>query len=511
MTKKNNAKMLFISNIAITSGFAILALLFISASYAADIKPCTSCALQRLVAPAVRDLGYDNYDSMESALVIDYATLEKVVPSSNPKTLTGFSPEEQAALTFFFARETVFRPDEVVASYETGGRKVSITYSDLERSISEQPFYKDNTSSIVLVAKPQKLNYLNNIIKTNLLYEEGMADLKKYEKFIMSVDDYHKTSVYKAAYSKILDGIIAGVSQNPSVQAAPIDIESAARGKMIGEIGFSVKTESVVLLKKIKTFKKYDGDLQTKLAVFKNGAFTIGDLKKYADKDTSMWDFFTGVPDAFFIDNLVNNLMLPDSYYRYLVAENKIDIKNHDYDEYVVYTLSSLVLNELNAGVKVSEKECEQYLKKNPEAFKAREGIILSYFIFKKGEAEFFKKLAAESFKSSTAIFEKILSKNIVCENSDGKKFYRGQLDAGIEDYLYGLKKGDFSKIIPLSGAGDKFALFYVSEKIPAAALDFKKLYPIIHRQLLAEKQALEIENYFKGLYEKHGVKIYIK
>ena len=509
MTRNFDAKMPFINIIVITSVFTIIALFFTNVSYASDFKPCTSCALQRLVSPGVKELAYNNYDSMESALAIDYAILEKVVPSSNPKTLKEFSPDEQAALTFFFARETFFRPDEIVASYEAKGRKVSITYSDLEKSICEQPYYKDNTSSIAFATTSQKLNYLNNIIKTNLLYEEGMADLKKYEKLILAKDDYYKTNIYQTAYSKSLEEMIAGASKSSNNPGA-IDVESAARGKMMSEIGFEVQTDSVSLLKKIKSFKKYEGDLQTKLAIFKNGAFTTGDLKKYMDKNPSMWDFFIGVPDAYFVDGIVYNLMLPDAYSSYVMAENKINIKSGEYDEYVVYTLSSLVLNDLNASVKLSEKECEQYFRKNPENFKTREGIILSYFIFKKEESVFFKKIAAEKFKSSTEIFKKILSQNIVCENVDAKKFYRGQLDALYENYLFGINKGSFSKIIPLSGANDKFALFYVSEKIPESVLDFKKVYPIIHRQLLAEKQALEVENYFKRLYEKHGVKIYL-
>jgi len=498
-------------------GFLTANILFISydVSAAADFVPCRSCALQRLISDS-SEPSYDNNDSMKPEQYIDYSVLESIIPSSCPKGLKGLEPEDTFDLLKRSIEETASIPgDSAVASYKVNGAAVVITRLDLEKMMLEMPAYQGNADSVLMAQPEEKLRCLHNIVKTNLLVEEGLSKPELVKK-IASEKDYYKSVLYEKALAEALKKYKGNFFPESASQLVnDYETDRMVKNSAIDEIGLVIDTQNVMLVKQLGAVSSSGFDRQKILARYKGGTITFGDifnsLLRYCEVNNG-WDALRSSNTPVFLTNMTYDIIFPEAYSSFLLqsrpltAQQDKDDRIVAYEEYRTYHLAQMVLNLVQDAVSVSKEECADYFNAKSDEINVREKITITYMLFSTQEVSFFEKASKKSLDELT---EQIVGNDIASEIYTNEFFYRGHLPVEIENYLFGLEVGKFSKVLSLSSG--KHIIFYVQQKRPASKPEFLKVYPIINIRLLEEKKKKTVEKYFEGLYKKYDVSIKLK
>ena len=474
-------------------------------SLASEIKPCNNCALIRLVNPFSNPILNEKSD-------YDHSMFEMIYPSFAPKQLKGLSPAQYADLESKISFINEPADEDIIASYDSNEKKRNIKYADLQRMILSLAYVQNNTEAVKLMTKEQKLKYLHDILKTNLLFEEGSADLELKKRLnIPDEEDYNRFKLAEAAFNETVNSLTAEYRQNESsVKETNINFNEIAVKKISRDIELSLETSNILLLKKIDVLDQYTGETSLKLCTLKNDSVSLNDVKKKLSPR-----FNGGVPykkfkDEEFIAFIFYESLFEAAYSKYLLRLNK-KYDFQPYSDFLCYTISEALLTQKNNEVKISEKECEEYFQKNEEKFRSKEKIIISYIVFDNNSLLQIKKsiLKAADFKE---LLNDLKSKKISFEFYESEGFYKGQLSSSIENFLYGLKAGGFSAIAELGDNGSKkYAIFSKNEIIPAKKINYKDIYPLLYRQTLADKKARTVEIYFSELFKKYNVTIFLK
>lgn len=452
---------------------------------------------------------------MPVELYIDYSVLESIKPSASPKGLKGFTPEEIFDILKKSVEQYSLKPQTVVASYKAGTRSVEITRADLDRMMSELSVYKNNTDSILFAAREERLRCLENIVKTNLLVEEGLS-MPALLKQLASERDYYKGNFYQEAIAAALkdyrEKYFAGSGRQV---VSDYEMDRLLKDHLSVQIDLKIETQSVLFIKQFNDIQASAEDRDKIVASFKGGVVRYGDIVDSLVRYSSVavrWNIFKSSDVDNFMANLKYDIIFPEAYSSYLLALSKAE-KNfkskennfQTYDEYRTYHLAQLVLERIRNNVELDKRECEDYFNANVDKFTIREGIRLSYVIFQTEEVHFFENATNMSMDD---VIELIVGNDIASEIYTNEFFYKGHLPAEIENYLFGLDVRKFSKILPLQSG--RFVIFLVEEKTPPRRPEFMSVYPVVHRMLIEEKKRKAVERYFADLYKKYEVNIKI-
>ena len=193
--------------------------------------------------------------------------------------------------------------------------------------------------------------------------------------------------------------------------------------------------------------------------------------------------------------------------------------KDRDFQDRIAEITKALLAREytkkIQARVKVSDKEAEDFYREHPDEFREPERInapsILikipfdaSQNVVKEKEAEAREML--ERLKKGEDLSK--LSEELpeaFCKSCKGEPGYfaRGALVPEIVEDVFGLKIGEISPILKLK---DGFIIFKLEDRIPERGFSFEEVREQIIEQLRNEKQKNEFKDTEKKLFSKYNV-----
>lgn len=471
----------------------------------AEVRPCNNCALERLVSPV-------GHAILSEPIDYDFSIFEMIHPSLAPRTLKGVSQQEMLALETEAADEgKKYGPQDVAASYEANGRVNEIKFADVDKMLLSMPMMQNSTEAVAVMPLKEKYSHLVNIIKTNLLFEEGMA-LKGQTGAVelQSEDEYNRYHLFMSAVNELLGAVSAEYYKtHPAGKGPAPDFRELALEKVAGEMGLRLETENVLLLKNVDNIVLYTGETSLVLCTLKDDRVTVADVKgklaQYLNGSVS----YGLLSDAEFVKFILFEVLFESAYVKHLLKTGvKFDFK--PYNEYCVYTVAESVLNGYLNGITVTPQECEKYYNDHPDYFTVKESVTLNYYIFSGENRAAVEKILknnaagadfAAGLKSAGAQFEAV----------ENQKIYSGQLMPGIQKYLFSLAPGCYSKIFELGPEGPnagKCVLFHVKSKEAERKAGVKEVERLLYRQALADKKARASAEFFDGLFKKYKVKI---
>ncbi len=483
----------------------LICVIFPVLSYAIEVRPCNNCALMRLVVPAQDPI-------LSEPIDYDFSLFEKIYPMHAPKILNGLSHDNMFAIenAASFVHENQYSPDDVAAVYENSGRKNEIKYSDLEKMLMSLPQVKNDAALVKRMSLKEKYGYLVNIVKTNLLFEEGLALINAGALNVQSEEEYNRQNIFMSAlneaYLKISDEFN---KKNPG--AAPPDLKMAVVKKESERMELGLDTAGVLLLKTAGDLAACTIENTLLLCSFKGGKIVFGDIKK------SMAPFFNGPSpyasynDEDFINFMFYEIIFEHAYVKFLL-NNNIKFEFMPYPEYRFYAISEGFLNDFIGKITIAPAECEQYFKNNQSEFTVKENIEVNYYVFGEPQKAFFEEASIKKY-DAVKLSSEIKNKALKCEMFENEKIYSGQLMNETQKYLFSLKPGNYSSIMPIVSepAGEsEYIVFYVKSAAEEVPAQYKNIEKLIYRRALAEKKMAASLKLFDELFKKYNVKILI-
>lgn len=476
---------------------------------AAEVKPCNNCALERLVAPVANPI-------LSEPIDYEFSIFEMIHPSLSPKTLKGLSQNEMLAIENG-AAETgpKYSPEDVAASYESGGKLNEIKFADLYKMILSMPMMQGNTEAVSLMPSKEKYDHLVNVIKTNLLFEEGMALIKEQTGAVVlqSEDEYTRNNLFMSAVNQLLGSVSDEYYRSHPVSNLPVpDFREIALNRVAGEMGLKLETENVLLLKNVDNIVLYTGETSLVLCTLKDDKITLAEVKNKLSQYLNGGVSYKLFSDAEFVKFILYEIIFENAYVKHLIKTGaKFDFK--PYNEYCVYTVAEWYLNNFLKGVTVTPQECEKYYNDNQQYFMVKENIEVIYFIFSKAVKSSFEEII-KTVADPAKVQAELKSRNVDCEIVESERFYAGQLMPEIQKYLFAMAPGAYSKIFEISsadGAGGKCAVFYMKSRSAERKAEMKEIEKLLYRQALADKKSRGAVKMFDELFKKYKVKINLK
>ncbi len=490
----------------ITLTMSAAAVLLTSGFLFAEVKPCNNCALERLVSPAENPI-------LSEPIDYDFSQFEMIHSELVPKALKGLSQSEMLGVEngAAAAEGAEYSSADVVASYEINGKVNEIKYADLEKMLLSLPQAQQNLESVKYMPQKEKYAHLVNIIKTNLLFEEGLA-LKDKTGAVQLQDEgeYNRSNIFNNAVNELLTGITNEYySSAPASDSKTPDFREIALNKAARQINLRLETDNVMLLKNIDNIALYTGETSLVLCTLKDDKVTLADIKK------SMSAYFNGgvsyasFADEDFIKFMLYEIIFEHAFVKFLI---KSDVKRNfkPYNEYYVYTLAEGFLNYHTQKIDLTPQECEDYFNKNPGNFMVKENIEVNYYIFNEPQRAFFEQAVKNKY-APVKLLAEIKSGSVECEIFENEKFYKGQLMNETQNYLFSLDAQSYSKIIKIKASAEnpeKLLLFYVISKSGEKQAVYKDIEKLVYRRALADKKARASIELFDGLFKKYKVKI---
>jgi len=485
---------------------SIAALIIIPFSYAAaGAQPCGNCALERLVMPSANPILNETMD-------YDYSIFEMVRPELAPKALKDLSYDEVMKVESALAGGAQLAPEEVVAVYESGGKTIEIKYSDLEKFLLSLPQVQQNTESVKLISQKEKYGYLVNIIKTNLLYEEG---IKLKDKILNGVihdeAEYNRSNIFAKSINELMTSIADEYYKNSNSAMAPaVDFREIAFNTVSKQIDLKVETDNVLILKNIDNIALYTGETSLTLCTIKDDKVTVADVKSKLSQYLNGSVSYKLFSNEEFLKFIIYEIIFEPAYVKHLVKSN-VQFSFKPFGEYYVYAVAEAFLNHFLKNVSITPQECELYFKDNQDKFTIKESVLINYYIFSEGQKSFFEKAvkgALDPLKLSAAIKEG----SIECSINENERFYKGQMANELQNYLFSIKPGSYSRIIDINTSGAiKYILFYVKSLDSEKPSTYSEIEKFVYRQALADKKAQEAVKLFDELFKKYKVKINLK
>jgi hypothetical protein len=472
----------------------------------ADVKPCNNCALERLVSPAQNPI-------LSEPIDYDFSIFEMIHSDLVPRALKGFSqPEMLGVENGASAGETEYSSSEVIASYEINGKVNEIKYADLEKMLLSLPQAQQNLESVKYMPQKEKYSHLVNIVKTNLLFEEGLALKDKTGSVqLQDENEYNRNNIFMNAVNELLTGITNEYySSAPAADSKTPDFREIALNRAARQIDLRLETDNVMLLKNIDNIALYTGETSFVLCTFKDDKVTLADIKKNMSVYFNGGVSYASFADEDFIKFMLYEIIFEHAYVKFLI---KSDVKHsfRPYNEYYVYTLAEGFLNDHIRKIDLTPRECEDYFNKNPGNFVIKENIEVNYYVFKEPQRAFFEEAVKKGYKPAE-LSAKIKSGSVECEIFENEKFYKGQLMNETQNYLFSLDAQSYSKIIKIKTSGEsgseKLLLFYVVSKSGEKQAAYKDIEKMVYRRALADKKARASIELFDGLFKKYKVKI---
>ena len=471
----------------------------------ADIKPCNNCALERLVSPAENPI-------LSEPIDYDFSHFEMIHSELVPKALKGLSQSEMLGVENGAASGgTEYSAADVIASYEINGRVNEIKYADLEKMLLSLPQAQQNLESVKYMPQKEKYAHLVNIIKTNVLFEEGLALKDKTGSVqLQDEDEYNRGNIFNNAVNDLLTGITNEYySSAPAADSVTPDFREIALNRAARQINLRLETDNVMLLKNIDNIALYTGETSFVLCTLKDDKVTLADIKKNMSAYFNGGVSYASFADEDFIKFMLYEIIFEHAYVKFLLKSN-IKREFRPYNEYYVYTLAEGFLNDHIKKIDLTPQECENYYSKNPGNFIIKENAEVNYFIFKEPQRAFFEQAVKNKYAPAKLLAE-IKSGSIECEVFENEKFYKGQLMNETQNYLFSLGAQSYSKIIKIKTSTEnpeKLLLFYVISKSGEKQAAYKDIEKLVYRRALADKKARASIELFDGLFKKYKVKI---
>ena len=472
----------------------------------ADIKPCNNCALERLVSPAENPILTEPID-------YDFSHFEMIHSDLVPKALKGLSHSEMLGVeNSASAGETEYSSADVIASYEINGKINEIKYADLEKMLLSLPQAQQNLESVKYMPQKEKYSHLVNIIKTNLLFEEGLA-LKDKTGSVLLLDEseYNRNNIFNDAVNELLTAIANEYHASaPTADSKTPDFREIALNRVAQQMEMRLETDNVMLFKNIDNIALYTGETSLVLCTLKDDKVTLADIKKSMSAYFNGGVFYASFADEDFIKFMLYEIIFEHAYVKFLVKSGvKYNFK--PYNEYYVYTLAESFLSDHISKIDLSPKECEDYFNKNPGNFIIKENIEVNYYLFKEPQRAFFEQAVKKGY-TPAELSVRIESGSVECEVYENEKFYKGQLMNETQNYLFSLGAQTYSKIIKVKAADEdepeKLLLFYVLSKSGEKQAVYKDIEKLVYRRALADKKARAAIALFDELFKKYKVKI---
>jgi len=486
---------------------AITALIIFPLSHAAaEVKPCGNCALERLVMPSANPV-------LNEAMDYDYSIFEMIRPDLAPKAIKNLSYDELMKVENVLAGGAHLAGGEVVATYEAGGKTIEIKYSDLEKFLLSLPHVQQNTESVKLISQKDKYAYLVNIIKTNLLYEEGIRIKDKILNGVIHDEaEYNRSNIFAQSINELMASIAEEYYKNSSSDNAPpsIDFRAIAFNTVSKQIDLKVETDNVLILKNIDNIALYTGETSLTLCTIKDDKVTVAEVKSKLSQYLNGSVSYKLFSDEEFLKFIIYEIIFEPAYVKHLVKSN-VQFSFKPFGEYYVYAVAEAFLNHFLKNVSITPQECELYFKDNQDKFTIKESVLINYYIFSEGQKSFFEKAvkgALDPLKLSAAIKEG----SIECSINENERFYKGQMANELQNYLFSIKPGSYSRIIDINTSGAiKYILFYVKSLDSEKPSTYSEIEKFVYRQALADKKAQEAVKLFDELFKKYKVKINLK
>jgi len=475
---------------------------------AAEVKPCNNCALERLVAPASDPI-------LSEPIDYEFSIFEMIHPTLSPKTLKGLSQDEMLAIDTGAAGSGFkYAPGDAAASYEAAGKINEIKYADLDKMILSMPMMQNNTEAVALMPVKEKYGHLLNIIKTNLLFEEGMAlGGQTGSVTLQSEDEYNRSHLFTSAVNELLGSVSAEYYRaHPEDKSYAPDFRELALNSVAGEMGLKLETENVLLLKNVDNIVLYTGETSLVMCTIKDDKVTLAEVKNKLSQYLNGGVSYKLFSDAEFIKFMLYEVIFENAYVKHLVKTGaKFDFK--PYNEYCVYTVAEGALNNFLDGVTITPQECEKYYNDNPQRFMVKENVEVNYYIFSRSVKNSFEEIIKTG--ADTAKFQaELKSRGVECETVENERFYAGQLMPEIQKYLFALTPGTYSKIFDIGsadGGAGKCVVFYIKTRSAERKAEMKEIEKLLYRQALADKKSRGAAKMFDELFKKYKVKINLK
>lgn len=482
----------------------VFVLLYLKYCFANEIKPCSNCTLERLITQFGHPILYEPID-------YNFELFEKIYPEYAQKYIKNFSQTQMLELDSQILKLVInassSNENDIAASYKVNNKEYVITYLDIDKMLSKRYNTIDNVS---LFPIKEKYEILLNIIKTNLLYFEGILEKKSNVK-ILNEDEYTKSEIFKLAIQNKINEISDRYfKENKSISNEQIpDFYLLACDEILSNIKYRLETESVLLIKTIKDFNQYTGETNIILCKYDNDkVITLKDIKPFLETYLTKNMYFDNLNDELFIKLVFDKIF--ELMYGTILLNEKEKFKIIPYEEYKVSTIAQNVLDNFLSTINVSKEECENYYKENQNEFLFKEKIIFECFKFKLEDKNKIEKVLS-NINNLDNFLNNLKNLNIKFENFEDY-FYFGQAMSNIQKYLFMLNENQFSNIFEVTDDNKKLCiLFYIKSKEKSKIASFDEVEKIVFKRTLAHKKQKLLNNYFEQLFKKYEVKINFK
>lgn len=172
------------------------------------------------------------------------------------------------------------------------------------------------------------------------------------------------------------------------------------------------------------------------------------------------------------------------------------ELKKKFRNQFMIYTL---IQREVKDKVNISPKEITDYFNEHQDKYMTPEALeIDSIFVTKK---EVLKKVEAEL--ASGRDFKEVVK--TYSEKTGLDKVSRGQLKIELEDVIFKLKLGEYSKPFEVS---DGFYIFLAYRRLPSSREPLKNVKDAISAELEQEKTVKRLKEWVEGLRDKAYISI---